>query len=278
MTETRSSDAAEGEVSALARGLTVLRYAASAPAPVTLKEISEGTGIPKPTASRLVTTLLGAGLMRKAPNSDRFELGPGVMAFATAFLDRMDFRALARPHMHRFAEQVGVSMHLGVRDRLEMVLIETARPMSAAIVMRIGIGGRLGLASSALGRAYMAALDSTSRQTLIGGLQVAGGNRWPDDAAGLDPAIAHFNQHGYTISLGEWHPDINAIAVPIVMPNGDIYAMNCGGPAFKLPEAFLRNTVAPGLIACVETIAAESGASMRAPDAPAESDSSLRRH
>ncbi|MGY2486190.1 hypothetical protein [Cupriavidus sp. CP313] len=112
----------------------------------------------------------------------------------------------------------------------------------------------------------MAALDTASRKTLIAGLQVATGSQWPDHAAGLDPAIAHFNTYGYTISLGEWHPDINAIAVPIVMPDGDIYSMNCGGPAFKLPDTFLRETVAPGLMACVETIAAESGASMHALD------------
>ncbi|MGY2486189.1 hypothetical protein [Cupriavidus sp. CP313] len=42
-----------------------------------------------------------------------------------------------------------------MRDRLDMVLIESARPVSAAIVMRIGIGARLGLASSALGRACL---------------------------------------------------------------------------------------------------------------------------
>ena len=254
------SDTGEGEVTALARGLAVLRYVGEAEAPIALKELSEGTGIPKPTVSRLVATLLASGLLRKAANSERFELGPGVMAFASAFLRNMDFRALARPHMYRFAEKVGVSVHLGVRDRLEMVLVETVRPFSAAIVMRIGVGGRLGLARSALGRAYMAALDNNSRESLIASLKISSGDRWPDDAARLGPAIAHFMAHGYTISLGEWHPDINAIAMPIVMPDGEIYAINCGGPAFKLPEAFLREMVAPGLKACVNDIAAESGA------------------
>ena len=254
------SDTYEGEVSALARGLAVLRYVGEAEVPVALKDLSEGTGIPKPTASRLVTTLLGAGLLRKATHSDRFELGPGVMALASAFLRNLDFRALARPHMLRFAERVGLSVHLGVRDRLEMVLVETVRPMSAAIVMRIGVGGRLGLARSALGRAYMAALDDDARESLIAGLKISSGDRWPEDAANLPPALAHFRTHGYAISMGDWHPDINAIASPLVMPDGEIYALNCGGPAFKLPEAFLRDTVAPELIMCVEAIAAESGA------------------
>ena len=256
------SEAGEGEVSALARGLAVLRVVADFDGPAALKEISDLTGIPKPTTSRLVGTLVTAGLMRKTPNSEKFELGPGVMSFATAFLSRMDFRALAKPHMLSFAERVGVSVHLGVRDGLEMVLIESVRPLSAAIVMRIGIGGRLGLASSAIGRAYMAALDESTRNSLIAGLQVTGSSRASEELGALESAIAHFRANGYTISLGQWHPDINAIAIPIVMPDGEIYAMNCGGPAYKLPERVLRETIAPGLIACANAIVAESGAAL----------------
>ena len=95
-----------------------------------------------------------------------------------------------------------MSVHLGVRDGLEIVLIESVRPLSAAIVIRIGIGGRLGLLSSAIGRSYMAALDESTRNSLIAGLQLTGSSLVSEELGTLDSAIAHFWANGYTISLG----------------------------------------------------------------------------
>jgi DNA-binding IclR family transcriptional regulator len=252
-------DVPDGEVSALARGLSILRFVSETADPVALRDLAEGTGIPKPTASRLVTTLLGAGLLKKAPHSERFELGPGVMTLASNFLRNLDFRGLAKPHMLRFAEHVGLSVHVGVRDRFEIVLVESVRPVSAAIVMRIGVGARLGLARSAIGRAYLAALPEEDLESVIAGLKIASGDRWVEDGRNLAPALKHFRAHGFTISIGEWHPDINAIACPIVMPDGEVFVLNCGGPSFNLPEQRLRETIAPELIACVNAIAAECG-------------------
>jgi len=254
------NEPAEGEVSALARGLAVLRFVGSLHAAPTLKEISEGTGIPKPTALRLAGTLLGAGLLRRVPGSERYALGPGIMSYANAYLSRLDVRTEAQPHMRTLAEEAGVTVHLGTRDRLEMVLLETVRPMSQAIIMRLGVGARLGLGTSASGRAYLAALPEDEQARLIDNLRTSMGDQWPSLAPGLEQALAEYRENGYVASYGEWHPDVNAIAAPVIMPGGDIYALNCGGPAFKLPPDVLRNEVAPRLLACVRAIAADTGA------------------
>ncbi|GAB1575739.1 IclR family transcriptional regulator [Bordetella petrii] len=254
----------EGEVSALARGLAVLRCVAAGDEAATLKEISEGTAIPKPTASRLVGTLLAAGLLRRMPGTERYALGPGVMALSNAYLGKLDMRAEARVHMRAFAEASGVTVHLGTRDRLEMVLLETVRPLSAALVMRIGVGDRLGLATSASGRAYLAALPAPDRERLIETLRISMENRWPAVAPQLEQAIAQYRETGYVASHGEWHPDVNAIAAPLVMPDGEIYSVNCGGPAFKLPAETLASEVAPRLLACVRAIVADTGATLPA--------------
>src|SRR3546814_20509981 len=87
-------------------------------------------------------------------------------------------------------------------------------------------------------------------------------NRWPAVAPQLHQAIAQYRQTGYVASYGDWHPDVNAIAVPLVMPDGEIYSLNCGGPAFKLPPETLAGEVAPRLMACVRAIMAEPGATL----------------
>lgn len=262
MNEATSVETMDGEVTALARGLAVLRWVAASESALTLKEVSEGTSIPKPTALRLISTLLTSGLLRRVPRSERYELGPGVMALSHSYLGKLDIRAEARPHMREFAEESGVTAHLGTRDRLDMVLLETVRPVSAALVMRIGVGDRLGLATSASGRAYLAALTEDEREPLIQMLRVQFAQQWPAMALALQQAITQYQALGYVSSLGDWHEDVNAIAVPLVMPNGEIYSVNCGGPAFKLGPEILAREVAPSLLRCVRAIQEATGATL----------------
>ena len=47
-----------------------------------------------------------------------------------------------------------------------------------------------------------------------------------------DKALAEASQLGYAGSYGEWHREIGSLATPVQGPNGEVMALNCGGPAF----------------------------------------------
>ncbi len=100
-----------------ARGLDVLRRIATADAPVSNQELTEWTGIPKPTVSRIPATLVGAGLLLRLPDSERFVLTASVFELSNGFLRSFDIRARARPFLIALAERTGLSVHLAVRDR-----------------------------------------------------------------------------------------------------------------------------------------------------------------
>ena len=177
------------EVTALARGLDVLRRIAAADAPVSNRELTDWTGIPKPTISRITATLVGAGLLLRLPDSERFVLTASVLELSNGFLRNFDIRARARPFLIRLAERTGLSVHLAVRDRLEMVVIDAIRPRSAVLVSRLEVGGRMDLCRTAVGRAYLAVLSEPDRRALIGSLQTASGDDWPAIAGGLQRGL-----------------------------------------------------------------------------------------
>src|SRR5579862_5984474 len=181
----KEKDGSGDEVTALARGLTVLRRVAAADAPLSNRELTELTGIPKPTVSRITATLVGAGLLHRLPDSERFVLTASVLELSNGFLRNFDIRARARPFLIRLAERTGLSVHLAVRDRLEMVVIDAIRPRSAVLVSRLEVGGRMDLSRTAVGRAYLAVLSEADRGALIGSLQTASGDDWPAIAGGL---------------------------------------------------------------------------------------------
>lgn len=247
------------EVLALSRGISVLRCLAGAPEALGNRQISELTGVPKATVSRLTATLVSLGLVRQNENTDRFALGAGVLEFSSAYLARLDLAAVARPHLLKLAEHAGAGVLLAARDRLEVVVLTSVRPRSAVVVARVDVGGRLSLTSSALGRAYLAACEPDEREALIANVSMAWPDEWRRAEAGCRASLEQAEALGYCLSLGEWHPELNTAASAFVAPTGDIYAIACGGSPITQTHERLLHHIAPALQRCVQAIASEVG-------------------
>lgn len=246
-------------VSALERGISVMRCFSEERPVLGHAEIAGITGIPRPTVNRLVATLLAQGMLKNALIADRFMLGPAVVALARVFLGSLDVRAAARPAMQAMAEDLGASVYLAVRDGMDMVLIEACRPRSSMLSPRLDVGSRAPMANSALGRAYLSAMDSTSRQQLIDSMQLTRGPEWDAMAPGMHGAIDEARRLGYCLSLGEFHREINSVSVPLIGPGDEVMALNCGGAAFVCTEQRLREEFAPRLRAIAQGIARDIG-------------------
>ncbi|WP_250528303.1 IclR family transcriptional regulator [Caballeronia sp. GAWG2-1] len=245
------------EVTALARGLDVLRRIAAADAPVSNRELTEWTGIPKPTVSRITATLVGTGLLLRLPDSERFVLTASVLEFSNGFFRNFDIRARARPYLIALAEETGLSVQLAVRDQLEMVVIDAIRPRSAVLVLRLEVGETMDLTCTAMGRAYLSVLSQADRESLIGSLQIASGDDWPHIAMGLLRGVEDTHRNGFATSGNELQLGLNAIAAGFIGPSGERYSVNCSGAAHQCPEETLIETVAPALLRCVSQIAHE---------------------
>lgn len=246
-------------VSALERGISVLRCFSEERPVQGYAELVRMTGIPRPTLNRIVGTLLGAGMLKNAPMADRFMLGPGVVSLARVFLGSLDVRGVARPHLQALAEEVGVSTYLAVRDGMEMVIIEACRPRSSMLTARLDVGSRAPLPVSALGRAFLSAIDDAQRQQLIDSLRLLRGPEWDSVAPAMHRSIDEARRLGYCLSLGEFHREINSVSVALYGPSGEVMALNCGGAAFMFTEQRLREELAPRLWAIAKDIAQAIG-------------------
>lgn len=255
----KEKDGSGDEVTALARGLTVLRCIAAADAPLSNRELTELTGIPKPTVSRITATLVSAGFLFRLPDSERFVLTSSVLELSNGFLRNFDIRARSRPFLIELAERTSLSVHLAVRDRLDMVVIDAIKPRSAVLVSRLDVGSRMNLSRTAVGRAYLAVLAPAERDALMLGLQAAEGDDWGYISNRLESALQETATHGFAIATGEWHDGLNAIAAGFIGPSGERYAVNCGGSANQCPRDWLMTRAAPLLLECISRIILEIG-------------------
>lgn len=235
-------------VEALARGLAVLRCFAPAEHELGNRDIAVRTGLPAATVSRLTFTLTALGYLSYAPERGRYALGTGVLTLGFRLLSRIDLRHIARPAMQALAERTGTTVSLSARHLTSMVYLEVCRSGSP-LTMAVDVGARIPLATTAMGRALICASSEPERARLFDALQREEPLAWPATLCGLDRALRDYRQFGFVTTEGEWHVDISAVGVPLVINAGaEILALSCGGPASKLPRTVLVEQLGPLLV------------------------------
>src|SRR3989337_111601 len=111
----------------LARGLDVLRCFPPREPLLGNKEISVRAGLPKPTVSRLTYTLTKLGYLRHNMRLGKYQLGSAVLSIGYPLLPPMNVRPAARPRMKELADYCNGWVSMGVRERLNMVYVESSR-------------------------------------------------------------------------------------------------------------------------------------------------------
>src|SRR5574341_1240702 len=155
----------------LARGLEVLRCFTPLEPLLGNKEISVRTGLPKPTVSRLTYTLTKLGYLRHNMRLGKYQLGSAVLSIGYPLLASMSIRQIARPFMKELAEYANGSVSMGIRDRLNMVYVESCRSGDGISTLP-DIGTAVPIAQAAIGRAYLAACTPPEREALLNQMKV----------------------------------------------------------------------------------------------------------
>jgi len=241
-------------VVALARGLEVLRAFERGDHMLGNRDIAERTGLPKATVSRLTYTLTRLGYLNYHDKLGKYELGTGVLALGYAFLANLDLRQWAREAMQTLANETHTTVAMGSRDRLSMIYLLIRRG-PGAIGLGHEIGDRIPIATTGIGRAYIAALDQGERQQLLDSLRDADPTAWPQQQQALERALEDYQQYGYCLSLGEWHKDINSAGVALRSSHSpQLLAFNIAGLASRVTEEQLRSEFAPRLVLLVQRL------------------------
>src|SRR5690606_41458571 len=87
---------------------------------------------------------------------EKYQLASGVLPLGYAYVSNLRVRQLAKPYLAEFARNTNTSVGLTCRDRLSMIYVENCRPAEVTS-LRMDVGVRLPLATTAAGRAYLAA-------------------------------------------------------------------------------------------------------------------------
>lgn len=236
-------------ITALARGLDVLACFHSGDRSLSNQQIAERCALPKSTVTRITYTLTKLGYLVQIQDGGRYALGNATLALGSATLARMDIRQLARPLMHELAEFANATVAIAVRDRLSMIYVEVAHSQ-AALALTLQVGSRIPLATSAIGRAYLACAPEAELAEILERARDIDEHAYADVQAGIEQGRADVREYGCTTSFGDWQRHVNGIAIGFRPVSGNnAMAINCGGPSADLSKEFLLEQVRPRLIA-----------------------------
>lgn len=227
----------EAPQSALARGIRLLQCFSTEEYDLSARDLIERSGLPKPTAFRLIGTLRDLGLLHYSERRNKYMLGPGVLMLAAPLLAGMTIRSIARPLMQEFADyaegQVTIAVNVGY-DRLVYVEAVQGRGNS---VFRPEIGTTVSLTRAATGRAFLTLLAPEQYKLAIERVLAESPEREQWINTKMDETRTDLATLGYCRNQGELHRNTVGVAVPVrSLIDDQRFVFGCTVPAYRLSE------------------------------------------
>ncbi len=137
----------------LDRGLHTLTIISQQEDGISIADLAMRLGVHRAIGYRLVTTLEAHGLVARSADGQLY-LGVGLLTLASRFEPQL--RSLARPLLHRLAEETRAAAFLSVPQGEECVAIMVAEPEGGVLRMSYRVGSRHSLTLGAAGIAILA--------------------------------------------------------------------------------------------------------------------------
>ena len=241
-------------VEPLARALALLSVFTSHDVWLGNRDLAERTGLPAPTLSRLLRTLLALGYLHQSAERRQYRLAAGVMALGYAAIAHSDVQQLARPAMQLLADDSRTCVTLASRDRLEVVVIESCHGDAASLRLNLGTGTRLALANSPIGWALLAGLPDVERFYLLDHIERRFPREWSYLRRRFGEAFSQVQQRGFCMALGEPAPEFCILAAPLMLVGETPMVLACIGASAGISKARVERELGPRLVAAAQRL------------------------
>lgn len=229
--ETSLAASTSYSVPPVVRAIKVLRHIAAGRSVANQSRAAREIGINRTTLLRLLHTLEAEGLIEQAPGAGNYVLGTGLIELAAHKLFSLDVAQVASPVLSQLSVRLGLSCHLGILDRREVLYVLRVTP-NVHLVSNVRIGTRLPAHASTMGRAILARMTRAEIDALYQGVELfAVTEHTPTSLAALHADLAHIRTSGIVDSRSGYEHGIDSIAAPVLDHAGiAVAAINASGP------------------------------------------------
>lgn len=240
---TTITDPVRSGSSTVHRALELITVLGDAPPEgIHVTEIARRIGANRSTAYRIIDALKHYDFVRSGELPGTIRLGFGLVDLAESVLDRLDIRRVASPHLRALGAQTDETCHLAVMQGSEVVYIDKVQS-SQQIQIASRPGKRMPLHSTALGKAFLAAVPPTERADLLNSIRFT--QQTPNtitERDSLEADLDHVSQRGWATDLEENSIGIQCVGAAIYGYNGyPVAAISISAPAHRVAGGTLAS-------------------------------------
>ncbi len=255
MRKADSNTNATPTIQVLERMFTLIDVLASREDAISLKEISEKTGLHPSTPHRILNDLT-LGRVVDRPEAGSYRLGMRLLELGNMVKGRLNVRDAALEPMRELHKLIQQPVNLSMRQGDEIVYIERAYSERSGMQVVRAIGGRAPLHLTSVGKLFLAADDPVRVRAYASRTGLSGHTRNSITLLPvLERELARVRQYGIARDNEELELGVRCIAAGIYDDQGKLLAgLSISAPADRLDEEWL-----PKLQATARQISAALG-------------------
>lgn len=255
MRKTDSNIAATPTVQVIERMFTLMDVLASREEAISLKEISEKSGLHLSTTHRLLNDL-ATGRFVDHPQPGSYRLGMRLLELGNLVKSRLNVRDAALLPMRELHKLIQQPVNLSVRQGDEIVYVERAYSERSGMQVVRAIGGRAPLHLTSVGKLFLAADDPQRVRAYATRTGLSGHTKNSlTQLPALERELSKVRQYGNAHDNEELELGVRCMAAGIYDDQGVLAAgLSISAPAERLEDAWL-----PKLQATAREISATLG-------------------
>ena len=227
-----------GLVQSLDRALSILDVLRYSSEPLALGEIAGRSGLPKSTTHRLLSTLEVRGFVARDPTAGSYRLGLKSVTPAGAGPE-------IRTVLTELATRSGETANLGTLVGREVLYVDRA-DSPHALRWQLGVGSRVPVHCSGLGKAILAFIDPGDIARHLSKRLPAQTSKTITDRGAFLAELPEIRRRGFALDQEEFMEGVRCIGVPILGAEGEVLgAISLAGPAFRFTEPAAMGQAAP---------------------------------
>lgn len=212
------------ENSSTLKALTVLEALARAPQPVTLTQLMQVTGLPKPSLHRTLSLFEDAGYVQRVPPGRAYAVGPRLASLGLAVLTHDSAATLRRAILRQLVADVGETCNLAMLRRGEVIYLDRVEA-EWPLRLHLPVGSTVPPHCSASGKLLLAFLSPDEREALVAALPLPRFTpQTITDRALLARDLDRIVDAGYSVDDEEYVVGVACVAVPVRLAGGEVVA------------------------------------------------------
>jgi IclR family transcriptional regulator, carbohydrate utilization repressor len=235
------SPAATPTIQVLERAFALLELLAGADEALTLKQISDKSGLHPSTAHRILNDLtLGRFVERPQPGS--YRLGMRLLELGNLVKERLDVREAALAPMRELHKHTHQAVNLSLRQADEIVYVERAYSERSGMQVVRTVGGRAPLHLTSVGKLFLAHDEPTRVRAYATRTGLAGHTRNSiTDIQRLERELAQVRASGIARDNEELELGVRCIAAGVYDDQARLVAgLSISAPADRVDEGWVE--------------------------------------